>query len=301
MTNAPLGRAAIPATSSLQQAYARCVEITRTQARNFYGAFLTLPPPARLAICAVYAYCRRLDDIADGADSLAVKESLLDKERLALRSALDGQAPDLVYAALADAVRRYSIPEAHLFEIEEGVRQDLVKARYQTIEELERYCYLVASAVGLACLAIFGYRDPAAKRAAVDLGLAMQLTNILRDVEEDADRGRIYLPLDDLEAFGVTEQDILNKQYSERFKRLMAFECERAKAYYASATILFRQLPRRSRPCPMVLMGVYRSLLRRIEASDYNVFGRRIALSGTHKAVAAAWLWVKGLAWFPPR
>lgn len=290
-----------PSAPLLEGAYAECVAITRERARNFYSAFVTLPLPARQAICAVYAYCRRLDDIADEQGTLDAKASALGRERERLRSALQGDAPDPVYAALGDAVRRYSIPEIHLHEVLEGVEQDLSKVRYGTFAELERYCHLVASAVGLACLEIFGYRKSEARRSAADLGIAMQLTNVLRDVEEDAENGRIYLPLEDLAKFEVSEDEILNKVYSERFRRLMAFEAERAKRYYESATRLFRHLPRRSRPCPMVLMGVYRKVLRGIEGREYRVFGHRVALSSAEKARAAAWLWMKGLLWFPPR
>ena len=298
----PVPRGARPAAGeSPERAYDACVRITRERARNFYVAFATLPRPARRAICAVYAYCRRLDDIADGNAPRAEKERALDEERERLSAALRGEAEEPVYIALADAVSRYVIPAVHLAEVLEGVREDLSTFRYRTFAELERYCYLVASSVGLACLGIFGHRGDQALKAAIDLGLAMQLTNILRDVGEDAARGRIYLPLEDLAAFDVTEGEIARGMYSDRFKRLMAFECERAKAYYASAASLFARLPRRSRPCPMVLMGVYRRLLARIEQSGFNVFTAPIGLSRAEKAATAAWHWARGLLWIPPR
>ncbi len=284
----------------ITESYEHCVAITQARARNFYFAFLTLPKAGRDAICAVYAFCRLLDDIADGPMPRAQKQAAIAAARTDLSDALAGRARTPVYIALADAVRRYSISERHLLEVAQGVEQDLHVTRYRTFTELREYCYLVASSVGLACLEVFGYHSPEARDAAVDLGIAMQLTNVVRDVAEDAAENRIYLPQDDLNAFGVGEDEILAGRPTPALTRMLAFQGERAKEYYGRARALFKHLPRRSRPCPMVLFGVYRTLLEQIERNGYDVFTRRATLAKSRRAQIALALWIRGLLWKSP-
>ena len=285
---------------SLSTCYGTCVALTRLRARNFYYAFLTLPGAARRAVCAIYAYCRILDDIADGPLTPPAKAAGLAEVRRELDRALAGESRDPVFRALADTVCRYGIARQHLLDIAAGVEQDLTVDRYRRFEDLYRYCYLVASSVGLACLEVFGYRSEAARAAAVDLGIAMQLTNIVRDVAEDAAKGRIYLPLEDMAAFGVGEADVRAKSAGAALRRLIAFEVERAHEYFERARALFRHLPRRSRPCPMVLFGVYRSLLGEIERAGYDVLAFRAALGRGRRARLALALYLRGLLWKAP-
>lgn len=289
-----------PADAGLRGCYDACVHITKTRARNFYFAFLTLPTDARRAICAVYAYCRLLDDIADGPLPTAEKRTALDRVQGQLQASLIEGSDDPVFAAVADTVARYGVRVENLLEVLQGVRQDLDVSRYETFSDLYRYCYLVASSVGLACLEIFRYDREEAREAAVDLGIAMQLTNVVRDVAEDAAAGRIYLPKEDLERFNVTEDMLLAARLTPDVSRLLQFETERAKSYYAKARRLFRHLPRRSRPCPMVLYGVYRELLSQIERTGFDVFSGEAKLSGAQRAHIAFSVGLKGLLWKPP-
>lgn len=290
--------------TSLKQSFRHCTEITKQRAKNFYYAFLTLPRPARWGIYAIYAYCRELDDIADGEGASDEKHRAIQSVTMHLKDSLEGSFASPIFPAVAATVKRYGIPVQHLLEVAAGVEQDLVVHRYQTFAGLKEYCYLVASSVGLMCLELFGYRSEsmreAARRAAVDMGIAMQLTNVLRDVAEDSSRDRIYLPLDDLKRFGVPETDLLRLRYSPAFKRLMEFQAERAKQYYASAQRLFQYLPRRSRPCPVVLLGVYRRLLAHMEERDFDVLGERVSLRNSERAATALGLWARGLLWKPP-
>lgn len=282
---------------SVDQGYAQSIQLTRARARNFYYAFVTLPPQARRAICALYAYCRRLDDIADGEGAAEEKLKQIEQFENGFNQALSGRPPSSLFASIAHAVQHYNIPKKHLQDVATGVKRDLVVTRYQTFDELKEYCYLVASSVGLACLEIFGYRNEKAHRSAVDLGIAMQLTNVLRDVREDAIRDRIYLPREDLSRFRISDRALLEGRAPEGFEEMMAFQISRARRYYDSASKLFQWLPRRSRPCPMVLHGVYSRLLSRIETDPSAVFRRRVALTSTYKAMLAAGLWFRGLLW----
>lgn len=277
----------------LQEAYRYCWQVARSQARNFYYAFVTLPRPKRMAIYASYAFCRLCDDIADEAIPTEEKVFRLREVRHALDRAYAGNPDGSVFIALADVVRRYPIPKDYWEAVLEGVEMDLTVTRYPTFESLRGYCYRVASVVGLICIEVFGYRHPSARQYAVDLGLAMQLTNILRDVEEDARRGRIYIPQEDMARFGYQEKDLQAGVYNDAFVGLMAFEAQRARKYFHSARALLPLLSWRSRACPAVLGGIYRRLLDRIEAQGYHVFGQRIALSGREKASLMVRLWMQ--------
>ena len=277
-------------------AYADCRSLTRREAKNFYYAFITLPKDKRKAIYAAYAFCRHCDDSVDEAASPEDKLSALASLQDSLEQAYRDRAPSPMFLALADAAARYDIPQGYFREIILGVESDLVKTRYHDFDELREYCYRVASVVGLVCLQIFQYppRDgPAVREGAVDLGLAMQLTNIMRDVREDWDMGRVYLPQDEMARFGYTEEDLRDGILNEAFAELLRFQAQRARGYFRSGFRLLPYLSRRSRACPAVLGAIYSRVLDRIEASGYDVLGeRRIALSTGEKAriTARAWL-----------
>ena len=278
--------------SDLDRAYAHCRRIAKEHAKNFYYAFRTLPREKRHAIYAVYAFCRHCDDIAD--EELPHEEKLLlfADTRRRLARPRNGSSGDPTFMALADAAEAFGIPSGYFEQIIKGVEMDLTKTRFPDFEELKIYCYHVASVVGLVCVEVFEYQDPAAKEHAVDLGIAMQLTNIIRDVKEDADRGRIYIPLDELRSFGYSEEELLAGVANDSFKRLMEFQAGRARRYFERGRRLIGLLPRHSRACPAVLQGLYSALLTKIEDTGFDVFERRVALSGREKALLAARCWV---------
>ena len=284
---------------NLESAYDICRNITRREAKNFYYAFLTLPATKRRAIYAAYAFCRHCDDSVDEAISTNAKLKALTELQINLDLTYSGNASSPVYVALADVAQRYAIPQDYFQEIIIGVKSDLVKDRFQNFEELKGYCYSVASVVGLICLHIFGYEDDTAKEYAVDLGLAMQLTNIIRDVREDLDMGRVYLPQDELVQFGYTEKDLKNGVRNEAFIELMQFQSQRARKYFEQGFKLLPYLSRRSRACPAVLGALYSNVLDRIEASDYDVLESRVALSAPQKVVITAKTWLGCMLPFP--
>ena len=276
----------------LQAAYDECRSITRREAKNFYYAFLTLPPQRRRAIYVVYAFCRHCDDSVDTGGSIEEKLATLSQIRQDLAgSPLTGAATPL-FMALADVADTYDIPQQHFQDLVSGVETDLVKTRYADFQELRQYCYQVASVVGLICLQIFGFQDSRARQHAVDLGLAMQLTNIARDVKEDLDMGRIYLPQDEIARFGYSEEDLKAGMVNQQFIELMRFQATRAKEYFQSGFQLLPYLSHRSRACPAVLGGLYCKVLDRIESHGYDVFSYRASLTGGEKLrlLAQAWL-----------
>ncbi|MYC39253.1 MAG: presqualene diphosphate synthase HpnD [Chloroflexi bacterium] len=290
------------ATSSaeLEFAYADCRNITRREAKNFYYAVVTLPPDKRKAVYAAYAFCRQCDDSVDEAASPEAKLSALTDLQVNLALAYEGRPATPVFLALADTADRYDIPQEYFSEIIRGVESDLVKTRYQDFDELREYCYRVASVVGLVCLQIFEYRDPAARDYAVDLGLAMQLTNIVRDVREDWSMGRVYLPQDEMARFGYTEEQLGAGIHNDAFVELLRFQGQRARSYFRSGFRLLPYLSRRSRACPAALGAIYSRVLDRIEASGYDVLGeQRIALSGSEKARIAARAWMASMLSLP--
>ena len=275
----------------LQEAYRHCQRVTRREARNFYFAFITVPGAKRRAIYAAYAFARLCDDIADGAAPVQGKIEQLASVRDSLADAYAGAPQGPVFIALAHAAHTYGIPQAYFDSLVSGVEIDTTKSRYATFEELREYCYGVASTVGLICGEIFGYKDPVAREYAVDLGLAMQLTNILRDVQEDAERGRVYLPQDEMARFGYSEEELRRGIINEHFVALMRFQAERARAYYAQGAKLAALVPVRSRACVAVLQGLYSRLLDRIEANGFDVFQGRTRLPNHEKLLLTAKLW----------
>ncbi|MFQ5934120.1 MAG: phytoene/squalene synthase family protein [Dehalococcoidia bacterium] len=270
-------------SDSLEEAYQYCRDVTRRRAKNFYYAFVTLPRQKRLGIYAAYAFCRQCDDYGDSDIPLEEKARLLQGYRRQLAQAFDDAPQGPVFAALTDTVHRYRIPKEYFEEVISGVEMDLTTTSYQTFEDLREYCYKVASVVGLICIEVFGYQDPRAREHAVDMGIAMQLTNILRDVREDSLRDRVYLPLGELARFDYSEEDLRRGVLNEPFYELMGFQVARARDYFAKSRSLLPLLTPRSRLCPAVLQGIYMKLLDRIEARGYDVFNGRINLSTSEK------------------
>jgi 15-cis-phytoene synthase len=280
---------------TLDEAYATCRAIAKREAKNFYYAFVALPEPRRNAICAIYAFMRKADDLSD--DESLSRESRrhnLQQWQSAWHNAAAGASTDdPVFIAVRDAIQRYSIPLSLLDELIAGTTSDL-KANptdapdtYATFADLYQYCYLVASVVGLVCIRIFGYTDPAAEKLAEETGVAFQLTNILRDVAEDAERGRVYLPLEELAAHNVSLDAILHRKKgappSAIERALLAEIGARAENYYASARKLLPLIDRESRPALWVLVKIYRGLLKRIRRADYDVFSRRVSVPSFQK------------------
>jgi phytoene synthase len=271
--------------------------LTRKSRSNFYYAFLALPRPRREALYAVYAFCRTVDDIADlgvghGADP-AVQRAALDRWRREVARCYEpGPGPDEPIAQrLAAAVRAYGIPREALAAIVDGVEMDLDGATYETAEDLYPYCYRVASAVGLAAIEIFGYTDPRARDYAINLGVALQLTNILRDVGVDARAGRVYLPQADLRRFGVTVDDLRAGRYTASFTALMQHGADRARDYYRAARQAFPVADARSLVAAEIMARIYHALLCEIEARRFQVFGARVTVPAHRKLAIAFGCW----------
>ncbi|MEX2430411.1 MAG: presqualene diphosphate synthase HpnD [Dehalococcoidia bacterium] len=276
---------------SLQAAYRHCRGITRREARNFYYAFITLPHRRRQAVYATYAFSRLVDDIADGAGTEDEKAQALADVRVRLREACSGAPDGPIFLALADTAQAFGIPESLFHDILDGVEMDLWVQRYESYEDLREYCCKVASAVGLVSIYVFGYRGEAAKEYAVDFGLAMQITNILRDLREDMERGRVYLPQDEMRRFGYTEEHLQAGVIDDNFLALMQFQVERARSYFRSGARLLPLLETRSRPCAAGLHQLYSRLLDRIEARGFDVFSSRVSLSACEKLQLTGKLW----------
>ena len=249
--------------------------ITRRSASNLALAFALLPRVKRQQMSALYAFCRQVDDVADDESApIPPRREQLAAWRADVRRACAGDAPAFpVNRGLQPVIERCRLPFALFDELIQGVEMDLDVNRYADYEQLDRYCYRVASVVGLLSIEIFGYQDPACRDYAIHLGKALQLTNILRDVRADAGRGRIYLPLAELARFGVTEQEILRSDYSDRFRQLAAAVAERARLHYRRARELLPPEDRRSMIAAELMGSVYWRLLRKLEARQFNVFG----------------------------
>jgi phytoene synthase len=267
--------------------------LTRKSRSNFYYAFLTLPRARRDALYAVYAFCRTVDDVADlGRDPVAQRAGLARWREDVARCFERGDEPvHPIARQLKTAVAVYPIPRTALEAIIEGCEMDLERVRYETAEDLYPYCYRVASAVGLCCIEIFGYTDPRAREYAVNLGTALQLTNIMRDVGVDAAAGRVYVPQRDLKEFGVTEDDLREGRDSEAFVRLMARQAERARGFYAAARASYPAADARAL-VPAEIMGrIYGALLEEIEARRFRVFGQRVTVPTRRKVAIALRCW----------
>ena len=268
-----------------------CEDMARREAANFYWGFIALPRRQRTAIYALYDFARQVDDDAD-LDGRASREVRLDHHRRRLRETRPGDTTDPVMGLLAMAMRRYSIPIEELDMLIDGVAMDLTTTRYQTWDELRAYANLVASVVGRMCVRIFGFRDPVALERADELGVALQLINILRDVQEDAARGRIYLPADELAAFGISESDILEGRAAPGWNAFMATQVARARQLHASGIRVTESIPTQPAVCVRTMAGIYLGILDRIEATPELPLHGRARLSKAAKlgVMARSWL-----------
>jgi squalene synthase HpnC/squalene synthase HpnD len=278
------------------RSYAWCRRLARRTARNFYYAFYVLPKAQRRAMDALYAFMRVTDDLADEPGDVEAKQQALRDWRSALDHALAGDYSHPLHPALHETVRRYGIPVKHLHDVIDGVEMDLQPVRFATFAELYAYCYRVASAVGLACIHIWGFEDDKAKEYAEAAGIAFQLTNILRDVGEDLHAGRVYIPQEDIYRFGCPPESW--RERGEAFQKLMRFQAERARSYYAKAEGLDRLLTDSGRSVFRVMLRIYRGLLDKIEARGFDVFSERVRLSRWRKlrhllsAFPVRWGWL---------
>jgi phytoene synthase len=263
---------------SVDAAYAEVERVTRKRARNFAYGIMVLPREKRRAIAAIYAFARRVDDIADGDLAVEEKRAALVHIQVALQQAV--ASDDAMLVALADARSRFPIPDAALHALVEGGLQDLEQTRYASFDELHGYCRKVAGAVGLACVAVYGSDDVA---RAETLGVALQLINIIRDVREDWELGRVYLPQDELASFDVSEDDIKAGRVTDRWRALMTFQAERARTYLQDGLGLLHSLDSRSALCVSTFAGLYRATLERIEDSGFDVFAGPAQLSALAK------------------
>jgi phytoene synthase len=254
-----------------------CAQITRRQAANFYYGMRLLPAPKRAALFAIYAFARRVDDIGDGTLPAVEKRRMLEDAAQSLSRSPDG---DPVLVALRDAERGFPLPRQSFLDLIEGVRMDVDGAGYERFDQLVVYCRRVAGSIGRLCVAVFGSDDPRAGELADDLGVALQLTNILRDIREDAARGRTYLPAEDLARFGAPSP--------ESIRPLVAFEAARAREWYGRGLELTGMLDRRSASCVLAMSGIYHRLLERIESDPAAILERRVALESWTKIGVAA-------------
>jgi phytoene synthase len=268
---------------------------------NFYYSFVFLPGEKRRAIEAVYAFARRGDDLTDGDLTVEGATAGMARYRQALEACYAGdisalQDPELI--ALAESIRRFKIPRQPFEDLVLGLEMDLVKSRYETFGDLSLYCYRVASTIGLISVEIFGYQNPRARDYAVNLGMALQLVNILRDIESDAQRGRIYLPREDLEQFGIRADELEAGVYNDKFVELMQFECDRARRYFDLARQMLPPEDRRSLIAAEIMAAIYWRILCRIRKRCYNVFGERVRLSRPLKFWTALSVYL-GAEWHP--
>ena len=302
----------------LAESYQACVQVARRTGRNFYYSFLTLPKRLAEDMCVLYAFMRWTDDLADAEElPVGIREVALHQWREHVRAALHSSVtpqpftaslPSLldplssssirlvdqhILAAVVDVVRRYRIPEQYLFDVIDGVESDLEVRRFETFPQLEDYCYHVAGAVGLCCIHIWGFEGEQAERLAIDCGTAFQLTNVLRDLSEDAARGRIYLPQADLDRFGYSPQELRAGIRNSAFEALMKFEVERAREYYDRSAGLTACLSTPGRRIYTAMRDIYGGLLREIERRRYDVFTQRIRLSGFQKLKSALLAYIR--------
>lgn len=281
-------------TAAEAQAY--CTAYTKKSGSNFYYSFLFLPKTRREAMYTVYAFCKAVDSAVDEPPIGSNPQEELTRWRTELEAVYHGTPRLPITVSLSYHVQTLSIPKAYFEELIKGVEMDLVNTRYPTFDELSLYCYRVASVVGLICLHIFGVTSARAQDYAVALGMAFQMTNVLRDVGTDAALGRIYLPLDDLQACRLPESALLKQTYSPEFKTLMQQEVARAHHYYAQAQAALMGLSseeRRALTVAEIMRGIYSRILTQIERSDYRVFGPRISVSTTHRLAIALGIWLR--------
>lgn len=270
-----------------------CQQKAASSGSSFYYSFMFLPPNRRRAITALYAFCREVDDVVDECQDPQIATTKLAWWRQEVTQLYKGNPAHPVTQALLSSFSEFDLPQEQLFEIIDGMEMDLQQTRYLDFTALSLYCYRVASVVGLLAAEIFGYQDRQTQKYAHDLGMAFQLTNIIRDVGEDARRGRIYLPMDELKRFNVSVPDILNSVYSDSFRCLMEFQIERAEQYYARAMDLLPASDRKSQRPGLVMAAIYRALLDEIKRDGCQVLHQRTSLTPVRKLWIAWRTWIK--------
>lgn len=273
---------------------AYCQEKAAKSGSSFYYSFLFLPPERRRAITALYAFCREVDDTVDNCTDVSVARNKLMWWRKEITAMLDGAPSHPVTLALQPHLAPYSLDGKHLLAIIDGMEMDLDQTRYLDYPGLQRYCWHVAGVVGILSASIFGYTQPETLQYAEKLGLAFQLTNIIRDVGEDARIGRIYLPVNELQQFNVTAADLLNARHSDNFEKLMRFQVQRAQAVYDEAFALLPAADRRAQRPGLIMAAIYRTLLTEIERDGYHVLNQRISLTPIRKLWLAWKTYVRG-------
>ena len=270
-----------------------CQQKAATSGSSFYYSFLFLPPARRRAITALYAFCREIDDVVDETEDPQIAHTKLAWWRNEIENLFAGKPQHPVTRALAPRLEPFGITAVRLNEIIDGMQMDLDQSRYEDFKGLENYCYHVAGVVGLLAAGIFGYRNPQTLEYARNLGLAFQLTNIIRDVGDDARRNRIYLPMDELKQFEVPAADILNARTSENFTRLMEFQTERAHSYYAKAFAALPAEDRRDQRAGLIMAAIYRTVLEEVAADGFKVLTQRTSLTPMRKLWIAIRTWLR--------
>jgi phytoene synthase len=269
-------------------------EISKKSKSSFYYAFNLLPAEQRDAMNTVYAFCRETDDIVDeGTVADDIKYDKLRKWRIELEKSRNGHSVYPLINKLSKTIQNFNIPLEPFFDLLKGMEMDLQQKRYLTFNDLQTYCYHVASTVGLMCIEIFGYKHPSAKDFAVNLGIALQLTNILRDIKRDAERGRIYLPQEDLRKFNYNESDIFNNTYNENFQKMMKYQVERAKEYFNTATACLNKEDKKAMFAARAMQHIYYRMLNKIVDADYDVYNKRIKISTAKKVGISLGVWAK--------
>ena len=270
-----------------------CQQKAASSGSSFYYSFMFLPPNRRRAITALYAFCREVDDVVDECQDLQIAATKLAWWRLEVAKLYDGKPDHPVMQALLPLLSEFAIPQKQLVEIIDGMEMDLQQSRYLDFKALSLYCYRVASVVGLLAAEIFGYQDRKTLKYAHDLGMAFQLTNIIRDVGEDARRGRVYLPMDELKRFDVSVADILSARHSDNFRKLMEFQIERAEQYYSQAMNALPAIDRKTQRPGLVMAAIYRTLLDEIKNDGCLVLNQRTSLTPIRKLWIAWRTWIK--------
>ncbi len=270
-----------------------CQDKAAASGSSFYYSFLFLPGDKRRAITALYAFCREVDDVVDECSDPGVAGATLNWWRMQVAEIYGGKPQHPAAQALVPVVQQFNMSREHLLEIIDGMEMDLEQVRYPDFKSLQLYCYRVASVVGLLAAEIFGYTDRRTLKYAHDLGIAFQLTNIIRDVGEDARRNRIYLPMDEMQQFGVTAAEILNAKETDKFQKLMAFQVERAQRYYRQALEHLPEVDRKAQRTGLIMAAIYRATLDEVVAGGCHVLKERVALTPLRKLWLACKTWLK--------
>ena len=281
----------------LEDAYDYCEQITRNEARNFYYAFITLPMRKKRAIYTAYAFCRRCDDAVDNSESTTEKKRLLDEIENNLKSGINLDKLILennpIILATCAIIKEFNIPQQYFFDVIQGVRMDIEFTSFNSFDEVKEYCYKVASVIGLICIKIFGYSNPKAIDYAIDFGLAMQLTNILRDILDDLNENRCYLAFEEMDKFNYSINQLRESLYNDDFIQMMKFEVDRAKRYFESGTRLLPLVDTDSHICLVILSKIYSKILKKIERSNYNIFQTDYRLNTFEKLSIMGFTWLR--------